>query len=581
MAGRETQAAQLSDRSFAEDSYGDPSGGDPKFEQDFQHEDLEETPGLVAKSINFPLSGSATIFVPVFHVRSFRLTMEEAAASSPAGTTWVETATLEDLERILRATEEDVNVPRTETGNPNNEPEVATEVCQSRAEANKSQDSTEKLLRKVGDLKYRAKLLDGFIRVTIERERTDILRSLLDKKLLDMKLLGRIAASAREELITSLAGVMKLATETGSERCVKAILKSGADVNMRIGRHCFTALMIASKHRRVRLIKVLLASEADVNKKSELGETALHVAARRGWSERERWGGPIFVSSQIVDKPSKAKKVPYLKVMQLLIKAGADVNSADRFGKTPLIKAVKRSSIKSVELLLKSGADVNAVDNDGSSVLMESVKGWYPASAELLLRAGADVHRAEAAGHTALLHAAMDIHDPLPRLGRYAFVMRSAVTPFRIPSKVASTILLLAAGASVNITSYCAPVFPQIPTYLLLHASGENLDTHALREDGRSIEENLLQKFCATVGLDPEHLKHIAPRAPGDLRLKHMARVFIRNHVMKTHANQGLFHWIPQLGLPKIVTSYLLCEPDLQIDWNHIKMLNREPGGRT
>ena len=48
--------------------------------------------------------------------------------------------------------------------------------------------------------------------------------------------------------------------------------------------------------------------------------------------------------------------------MQLLIDAGADVNSADSDGITPLIVAAQSGHQQSVQLLIDEGADVNKTD---------------------------------------------------------------------------------------------------------------------------------------------------------------------------------------------------------------------------
>ncbi|MDA9080113.1 ankyrin repeat domain-containing protein [Candidatus Dependentiae bacterium] len=52
-----------------------------------------------------------------------------------------------------------------------------------------------------------------------------------------------------------------------------------------------------------------------------------------------------------------------------LLKAGADVNIANKDGQTPLMVAVKNGSISLVALLIHYGADVNSVDNNGMNPL--------------------------------------------------------------------------------------------------------------------------------------------------------------------------------------------------------------------
>lgn len=53
----------------------------------------------------------------------------------------------------------------------------------------------------------------------------------------------------------------------------------------------------------------------------------------------------------------------------MIIKAGADINSKDFYGSTPLHSALSKSRIENIKILLKNGADINAVDNEGETVL--------------------------------------------------------------------------------------------------------------------------------------------------------------------------------------------------------------------
>ena len=99
----------------------------------------------------------------------------------------------------------------------------------------------------------------------------------------------------------------------------------------------------------------------------------------------------------------------HLKCMELLIKAGAAVNTPQNveYGETSLMKAAKEGHVKCVELLLKSGADVNLWTTDkkrrkallkrgrsigGHTALYVAVINKKPECVELLTKAGADVN---------------------------------------------------------------------------------------------------------------------------------------------------------------------------------------------
>jgi len=79
------------------------------------------------------------------------------------------------------------------------------------------------------------------------------------------------------------------------------------------------------------------------NLRNAAGESCLHLAARAGRRGR--------------------------KVVDLLIRRGADLESRDKKGKTPLQAAVEEGSTAGVSLLIEAGADIHTRDNAGWSLL--------------------------------------------------------------------------------------------------------------------------------------------------------------------------------------------------------------------
>lgn len=74
-------------------------------------------------------------------------------------------------------------------------------------------------------------------------------------------------------------------------------------------------------------------------------------------------------------------------MVELLIKAGADVKAKGYEGRTALMHAADKDT---AELLIKAGADVNAKDDNGWTALMEAAYSGYKDVAELLIKSGAD-----------------------------------------------------------------------------------------------------------------------------------------------------------------------------------------------
>ena len=100
-----------------------------------------------------------------------------------------------------------------------------------------------------------------------------------------------------------------------------------------------------------------------------------------------------------------AKEGDTQRVMALLEK-GADVNTKDTEGNTPLHKAVESSHKELVELLIQEKAHVNARNSVGETPLnMAAQEGWWKL-AKLLIQNGADVRAAGHDGITPLHDAA-------------------------------------------------------------------------------------------------------------------------------------------------------------------------------
>ena len=86
----------------------------------------------------------------------------------------------------------------------------------------------------------------------------------------------------------------------------------------------------------------------------------------------------------------------YVKEVEWLIEAGADVNAQDNDNRTPLHNAVRFGARKIVELLIKNGANVNAQTKQQMTPLhmiglIGNSDNQY-AIAEILLNNGADVN---------------------------------------------------------------------------------------------------------------------------------------------------------------------------------------------
>lgn len=79
-----------------------------------------------------------------------------------------------------------------------------------------------------------------------------------------------------------------------------------------------------------------------------------------------------------------------LEGLEAALAAGADPNAGDRWGMTPLAKAVTRGRLELVACLLRHGARPDQGDDAGNSPLMQASARGQIDIAKALLEAGAD-----------------------------------------------------------------------------------------------------------------------------------------------------------------------------------------------
>lgn len=98
-----------------------------------------------------------------------------------------------------------------------------------------------------------------------------------------------------------------------------------------------------------------------------------------------------------------------IEAVRKLIKSGADIKTANRFGATPLSEACLNGNGAMVELLLKAGADANGTLPSGETMLMIASRTGKPEAVRALIAAGANINARESRGQqTALMWAAAE-----------------------------------------------------------------------------------------------------------------------------------------------------------------------------
>jgi ankyrin repeat protein len=137
-----------------------------------------------------------------------------------------------------------------------------------------------------------------------------------------------------------------------------------------------TPLICAVNHGHLPIARYLLGEGAQVNEGDGTGSRALRVACNYGESQA---------------------------MVELLLEAGADAVTPDRYGDTPLMCAARRGLVGITRALLAHGCgDVDARDRDGRTALWWACEKDRMNAALLLLEVGADMSIADTQDRTPL-----------------------------------------------------------------------------------------------------------------------------------------------------------------------------------
>jgi ankyrin repeat protein len=260
------------------------------------------------------------------------------------------------------------------------------------------------------------------------------------------------------------------AVQNNNSKMVELLIKSGADVNLQIkpvsgpnyGRVSSNSAFLESlnlKDNKIAIllinngaelneelhysvsrkdmdqIRLLLELGADINWKSERGNTALIESSYSGKNEITEFLISKGAKTNIQSNNGKtalwvASFFQNREIVETLLEAGADTNLktnnidklADPYAETALIVSCEKKDRKIAELLINSGADVNWIEADGSTALINAC--IFKSDIELvklLINNGADLDIQNKWGDTALTlsakHGNRDIMELLIKSG--------------------------------------------------------------------------------------------------------------------------------------------------------------------
>jgi ankyrin repeat protein/uncharacterized membrane protein YhaH (DUF805 family) len=197
------------------------------------------------------------------------------------------------------------------------------------------------------------------------------------------------------------------AAQMGDVERVKALLKDNPDLIFIRNDQGRTPFQTAAWFGRKDVAEFLLASNADVNAKTNGGDPPLFLAAFNGYTDLAELLLAHRADINITDKTGltpllAAASNGYKDIVELLLAYKADVNSRDYRGWTPLHYAAKQGRIDVVKFLLAQKADVNARDDIGWTPLHQASYNGRADVEALLLASGADVNAKANNGATPL-----------------------------------------------------------------------------------------------------------------------------------------------------------------------------------
>ncbi|MDP0929925.1 ankyrin repeat domain-containing protein [Paracoccus onubensis] len=178
---------------------------------------------------------------------------------------------------------------------------------------------------------------------------------------------------------------------------VSRLLAEGAEIDTRDSRGA-TALLVATHANAIDAARVLIDAGADVNAKDDINDSPYLYAGARGHLEilkmtlahgadlksTNRYGGTALIP---------ASERGHVETVKTLIEAGSDINHVNNLHWTALLEAIILGDDGSrhqqiVELLVKAGADVNLADGEGVTPLQHARRSGYRDIEQILVAAG-------------------------------------------------------------------------------------------------------------------------------------------------------------------------------------------------
>ena len=190
------------------------------------------------------------------------------------------------------------------------------------------------------------------------------------------------------------------AAVSGDKEWVIELLDDGADLEARSS-EWKTPIYEAAKQGETNIVKLLHERGADINSRnSRLGFTPVHVAAEYNHHDTLEYilskGVDVNVKNAWLQTPLSQvswKQQTDVEIFKVLVDAGAEINTRDNKGFSPLHKTAYAGKIEATHYLISKGADINIKTDDGQTPLMRAAKSGQYDIVKFLLESGAEIRK--------------------------------------------------------------------------------------------------------------------------------------------------------------------------------------------
>jgi ankyrin repeat protein len=202
---------------------------------------------------------------------------------------------------------------------------------------------------------------------------------------------------------------MSMAAKSGFVEAIRALAALGADpsASNRLG---WTSIMAATSENQGEALRELVSLGGDIDARESFASSPGSRCGPQYEGDHAIFGSAEDESVHmglLAEPKLRAKRdgdtalmracasrggvddIP-VKVVNLLIELGADVNLGNRHGVTPLMLAAGAANLEAMELLLSARARLDERDVNGCTALLRSMQEDATASSLMLLAAGAD-----------------------------------------------------------------------------------------------------------------------------------------------------------------------------------------------